>query len=335
MFKFNEYIGEGMPGLDNLNMRLNYRGGNQEGRMIQGKADSLRKALLYSYQAATAKLADGREFRCLINSDKLKMDYDDKIISIPFEDICLNSEKKEETTTLGREVIDMKPGDVFEWKETGTHWLVYLRRLEEDAYFRAEIRRCLYELKINDTDYKVYARNANKETITWHTRRTVGSWNDLDYKLVLYITKNDETIDYFSRFKVINFNGENWEVQTVDNVSTEGVIELYLKEHFTNSIEKESEEKREEIQAEKEEVSYLIQGETIVYPYDEKQYSLVGADEMGGTWLISNKKAVILPEKETDTITVAITSGKSGNFEIIYRRDGEEDIVLPVQIKSL
>lgn len=320
---------------ENLNIRLNYMGGKKaEDRMINDKLRTLKKALLYSYQAATAILEDGREFRCLINPDKLKNDYDNKIISIPFYDICLNAEKIG-TTTMGEEPTGLQVGDIFTWKETETDWLVYLRYLEEDAYFRAEIRRCLYELKINDTDYKVYARSANKETITWHTRRTVGSWNDLDYKLVLYITKNDETTDYFSRFKVINFNGENWEVQTVDDVSTEGVIELYLKEHFTNSIEEESEAKREEIELEKEEVTYLIKGDTVVYPYDEKQYMLEGADEMGGTWLISNRKAVILPEKETDTITVAITSGKSGNFEIIYRRDGEEDIILPVQIKSL
>jgi hypothetical protein len=36
----------------------------------------------------------------------------------------------------------MKPGDVFTWKKTNTHWLVYLQDLEEIAYFRAEIRRC-------------------------------------------------------------------------------------------------------------------------------------------------------------------------------------------------
>ena len=36
----------------------------------------------------------------------------------------------------------MKPGDVFVWKETNTHWLVFLQILNETAYFRSEIRRC-------------------------------------------------------------------------------------------------------------------------------------------------------------------------------------------------
>lgn len=99
--------------LELLEKRINYRGGaNQQNRMIQDKLKSLKKALLYSYQAATAVLKDGRQFRCLINPDKNKPDYDNKIISIPFKDVCLN-EPKVGTTTQGTVQIGMKPGDVF------------------------------------------------------------------------------------------------------------------------------------------------------------------------------------------------------------------------------
>jgi hypothetical protein len=76
-------------------------------------------ALNYSYQSATAGLADGREFRCLINPNKISMELDDKMISIPFQDYCLNSESQEVET------IGVKVGDVVEWKENGTHWLIY------------------------------------------------------------------------------------------------------------------------------------------------------------------------------------------------------------------
>ena len=62
-----------------MKTRLNYNGGNAEGRMIKDKERSLKKALLYSYQAATAILEDGREFRCLINPNKNKPEYDNKI----------------------------------------------------------------------------------------------------------------------------------------------------------------------------------------------------------------------------------------------------------------
>lgn len=194
-----------MSGLDNLNNRLNYRGGvKQQDRLISGKLEALKRALLYSYQAATAILADGREFRCLINPDKLKINYDDKIISIPFADTCLN-----EVPGTGQKIqeIGMKAGDVFTWKETNTDWLVFLQRLEEKAYFRAEIRKCEYALDINDKEYKIYARKKALSEIPWHTSKEI-SWNDLDYALEVYITKDENTKNYFKRFQIVEINNQ-------------------------------------------------------------------------------------------------------------------------------
>lgn len=111
-----------MKSLETLQSRLKFNGGNaQQARMNESKLKSLKKALLYSYQAATAILSDGREFRCLINPDKLKYNYDDKIISIPFKDICLNADKIKRKTLQDIENINMQPGDVFTWKENGSH----------------------------------------------------------------------------------------------------------------------------------------------------------------------------------------------------------------------
>ena len=117
-----------MSGLDNMKTRINYMGGHRQvDRMNEDKLRTLKKALLYSYQSATAILADGREFRCLINPDQIKNEYDNKYISIPFEDICLNEKEisadgknKIRKTTEGLQEIGMKPGDVFTWKENGT-----------------------------------------------------------------------------------------------------------------------------------------------------------------------------------------------------------------------
>jgi hypothetical protein len=69
--------------------------------------------------------------RALINPDKVKQDYDDKIISIDH-------------------INQYEPGDVFEWKKTDTHWIIYLEEITEDAYFRGEIRRCRYRIKFKD-----------------------------------------------------------------------------------------------------------------------------------------------------------------------------------------
>ena len=167
-----------MSGLDNMKTRLKYYGGNRQiDRMNEDKLRSLKRALLYSYQSATAKLADGRKFRCLINPDQIKNQYDNKYISIPFKDICLNEMELDPTitkpkkTTDGLQEIGMKPGDIFTWEENNTDWLVYLRRFEETAYFRAEIRRCKYEVDVDGTKYKCYVSRPSTNEIDWRNQQ--------------------------------------------------------------------------------------------------------------------------------------------------------------------
>ena len=94
--------------------------------MIADKRKSLDRALMYSYQRAfIKKLGENEEILALINPNKLKQDYDDKILSVNFE-------------------YNFKPGDVFEWGNTHSYWLIYLQDLTELAYFRGSIRRCRY-----------------------------------------------------------------------------------------------------------------------------------------------------------------------------------------------
>ena len=76
--------------------------------------------------------------KALINPDKNKQDYDDKILSID-------------------NATNFKPGDIFEWINTGTNWIIYLNELTEDAYFRGEIRRCRHKIKFRDEDGNICA----------------------------------------------------------------------------------------------------------------------------------------------------------------------------------
>lgn len=338
-----------MSGLDTLQTRIQYRGGKQEGRMIKDKEKALKKALLYSYQACTAILADGREFRCLINPDKLKTNYDDKIISIPFKDICIGGKNKDATnsqspvqtgiqtpgekTSEGEEEIGMKAGDVFTWKETNSHWLVYLQRIEEDAYFRAEIRRCRHEVKINDNIYKAYAAAIDRDEISWITKQNV-SFNELNYGLNMYITKNAETEDFFHRFTIVEVNGKPWEVQAVDAISTEGIIQISLKEYYQNSIEKEVANNSiiPKARAVEPTVMSSIDGATTVYPYDELVYTIENYDG-DGEWFISNTKAKILSQS-THEVSIMVTSGRSGTFDLIYRKNDGQEENLTVSIES-
>lgn len=322
-----------MSGLDNLKSRLSYAGGvRQITRMNEDKLRSLKKALIYSYQSATALLADGREFRCLINSDKIKNLYDDKIISIPFEDVCLNKERKGKMTE-GIEEIGMKPGDVFTWKENETDWLVYLRRWEETAYFRAEIRRCKYTVTIDGTEYKCYAGRPSVNEIDWRREREK-LWNDIDYTLEMYITKDEKTEAFFHRFAIIDVNNQPWEVQSIDSMSSDGIIIVYLKEWYKNTIEKEKAEEDAEmlIPDPIDEDEPTIVGPAAIYPYDKKTYTIENAE--GGKWVIGSQKAKIL-EQDEQMVKIEVTSGRSGEFELKYVRENEENISLKITIKSL
>ena len=342
-----------MSGLENLNTRLRFNGGIAEGRMQESKLKALKKALLYSYQAATAILSDGRMFRCLINPDRLRVDYDDKIISIPYRDICLGRmvevideetgeikkieepSKRQGKTTDGLEEIGLKPGDVFTWKETQTDWIVYLERLEEDAYFRAEIRRCDHEVEINGNKYKVFARGPESDSISWHTKKNI-SWNDIDHTIVMYITKNEETLDFFHRFVKFDLGGKPWEVQTVDAISTEGILEVTIEEWYQNTIQDMVEEEKEQEEAQEPEIDKTLPhiiGDIVVYPYYTKEYQIEGVT--GGTWLLDNNKKAIITSQTDTTVKIGIITGKSGEVSLIYRRDNKEDIVLKITIESL
>lgn len=313
-----------MPRIDTLSTRLNYAGGKKaDDRMQNDKLRTLKKALLYSYQAETAILEDGREFRCLINPDKLKNDYDNKILSIPYYDICLNSDFLDIPTSLAEEPTNIKVGDVFTWKENGTKWIVYLQFLEESAYFRAEIRLCSNEIEINGKRYWAYVRGPVETTIRWNQKSNI-VWNDINYSKILYIGEN-ETTKQLSRFDVIKVDGENYQVQVVNkDTASDGILVVYLKEYFTNTIEEENPPQ------EFEKIESEIQGETEVYPYDIKTYTI---DSFGGSWSISNKNAKILTSSDSQ-VKIEIIAGRACTFDLIYSV-GSSDYILPITVKSL
>lgn len=320
-----------MSALENMKTRLDYNGGiAQIARMNADKLRSLKRAMTASYQAATAILADGREFKCLINPDKIKNTYDNKILSIPFKDVCLNASKKG-TTSQGIVPINLKAGDVFTWKENGSQWLVYLQRLEETAYFRSEIRKCNKTIEINGHKYPVYVRGPEQLTIDWQ-KGNLEMFNKENYTLLMYITKNEETLDYFHRFTKIEIDGLPWEVQVVDSIATEGIIEVSLKETYKNTIEKEIKEEEEIIIPEKKDI--YIKGFNKTLPYEEYLYEIIGTKDEG-VWEISNNKAKIIGEKNQLQVKIGIITGRSGSFVLRYVREGLDAIELPITIESL
>lgn len=342
-----------MSGIENLRTRLNYSGGKaQIDRMNEDKLRSLRKALLYSYQSATALLSDGREFRCLINPDMIKNEYDNKIISIPFADICLNERElaeqngetwKPKKTIDGLQEIGLKCGDIFTWKENGTEWLVYLQYYEETAYFRAELRRAKYEAQLGDRTYRAYIGDHSIDMMDWRKVQHE-EWNELDYQMHMYITKDEYSEAYLKRFAIVEIDGKPWEVQATDAYSSDGIILVLMKEYYRNTIEEEIEkEKQQKLEEQKppiiednnEEVIDInprLEGPLSVFPYEIHDYQIENVN--GGEWRISNNKAEIIERTDT-AVRIRVTTGRSGKFDLLYIRENEDNIKFTIQILSL
>ena len=290
--------------------RIQYAGGVMDNRVDKSKLHSMQMALQNSYQAEWITLNDN-QYRCLINPDKLKEDYDQKVISIEHS-------------------AGMKEGDVFYWDRTDTHWLVYLQQHSESAYFRAQIRRCNYEIEVNNHKYWVYLRGPVETALVWRQKHNI-EFNDLNYSLLIYVTKNEETLDFFKRFQILKIDGHRWRVAATDIFSQGSIIEVYLEEFFDNSLEDEQIKKEPIIFGEEEP---YIDGPQFVEPYQtEIKYSLANNLNATGAFLISSKKVKIV-NSDNNSCIINIISGKAGEFKIIYREEGKEDLELNVTIES-
>ena len=290
--------------------RIQYAGGVMDNRVDKSKLHSMQMALQNSYQAEWITLNDNK-YRCLINPDKLKEDYDQKVISIEHS-------------------AGMKEGDVFYWDRTDTHWLVYLQQHSESAYFRAQIRRCNYEIEVNNHKYWVYLRGPVETALVWRQKHNI-EFNDLNYSLLIYVTKNEETLDFFKRFQILKIDGHRWRVAATDIFSQGSIIEVYLEEFFDNSLEDEQIKKEPIIFGEEEP---YIDGPQFVEPYQtEIKYSLVNNLNATGVFLVSSKKVKIV-NSDNNSCIINIISGKAGEFKIIYREEGKEDLELNVTIES-
>ena len=294
-------------------------GFSQQDRMIRDKRRSLDKAMLYSYQSAWVKkhyydfeaLMDGvREenpVRALINPNKLKQDYDDKIISIGFEH-------------------DFKPGDIFEWCNTGTYWLIYLQDLTELAYFRGDIRKCSYEIEWTDDQGEkqrsfIAVRGPVETKINFIQKHGI-SVDNPNHTLSILMPKNKATQDYFKRYAKFYLQGDDicWRVTAIDDISTPGILEVTAIEYYANETEDDIDngivgglvKPIENPNTEVEEAD--IVGETFIKV--KKTYSYLCA--AAGEWHVDRKYPVVIKVDPNDAtkITLKWDSSYSGQFEL-------------------
>ena len=306
-----------MRGLDMMKTRIGFLGEGADERLVEGKLRSMHAALENSYQAEWVIFNKGtsheRKFKALINPDKLKDDYDKKIISIDFE-------------------AGAKVGDVFYWERTNTYWMITLQYYEEEAYFRGSIQRCDYQLDINGHKYWIYLRGPVETTIQWRQKHQL-NFNDLNYSLIMYIVKNEETVNFLKRHQVVTFDNHRWKVVATDIYSNSGYMQVYLDEYFDNDLEPtqntiDLEESKNVI----DKADPYIEGPTEVNVYDRKVSFLIKNAEAGEFVVNSNK--VKIDKMDSSLCRLNILAEK-GNFDIFYQVKGNIVATLTVKINSL
>ena len=290
-------------------------------------------------------------FKALINHDKLKVDYEDKIISIPFKEAPEDSEEQIDTDFHNGTVFKWVHGNKEEWTPD-TYWIVYMQYSEETAYFRAEIRKADEQIQIiiiddegneNTVSYRGWMTGPNETTALWNTKRGV-VWNDMNYTKLLYITKDEDTLAYFQRFDRIIINGKPWEVQAYnENYSTSktgdfssGIIRVALKETYTSADQFVKELKEAEAAQIQAEVAYdaehtqpRIDGPTAAHPYDILIYK---AKNYQGTrdWFVSDTSLVKVLDYNENTLKLQVIAREANRegFQIGY---GQDIIQIPIE----
>ena len=219
-----------LPSLNQMATRLHWHGGQpQQERMIRDKRWSLDHATKYSYQAAKVRHTnadDLEEAPALINPDKTKQNYDDKIFSVGYE-------------------YGYQPGDVFDWMRTGTKWIIYLQDLTELAYFKGEIRRCNYTVTWKSEEGDLYTQylavRGPVETKINFIQKNGISVDEPNLSLDILMTKTPEALKYFRRYAKFYLEGIEWadekrcyRVEAVDSISMPGVLQVVAVEYYAN-----------------------------------------------------------------------------------------------------
>jgi hypothetical protein len=311
-----------------MKQRAEYKGYDRaDYRNVTGKYKSFIAALKNSYQAEWITLDKGkdteRRWRCLINPSRLTEQFDKKVISIEFES-------------------GIAEGTVFWWDRTNRYWIVDLQQHTEEAYFRGTITRADYTIDIDGHEYWVSVRGPVETSTQWNQKHG-WNWNALNYSMVLQITKDSKTINYFSRHNKIKLKltypdaetGEqieewhNWKVVATDKYSSDRVIDVYLDEWFDN----EAEDAMIPVEIKEEDLMQPhIEGPAICYVFDTNlSFSIVGANN--GKFVVNSNKIKIKQSDEKSCI-LDILASKSTNFILSYEKEDGTKIEKQIEVKS-
>lgn len=315
-----DYNQQSIAGINALAKYLYAAGGPaQQSRMITDKRKTLDRVIKYSYQGAFIQRI-GEKTKpapALINPNKLKQDYDDKVLSIGFE-------------------YNFQPGDIFEWCQTGTYWLIYLQDLTELAYFRGDIRKCSYQIVWIDEqneEHKTYAaiRGPVETKINYIQKHTI-SLDEPNYSLNILMPLTDESLNYFKRYNKFYLQNDDkkvcWRVEAVDWISTPGILEITAVEYYANKSEDDIENGlvgaliAKKIDPNEGDLTQIISGETFIKP--KKEYSYICNKIIpDGKWNFDKNYPIEIVNitrnaKGKSVITIKWNSSYTGQFELSF-----------------
>ena len=310
-----------IEGLDMLGTRLRTAGGiSQQNRMIFDKKRSFDRVKKSSYQGANVKKVDEKAtFRALINPNRLKADYDEKVISIDYES-------------------GFSVGDIFEWKNTGTYWIIELQDLTELAYFRGDIRKCVYEInwEKDGKRHSTYAAvRGPVETKIDSVQKHGAILDEPNYSLSLLLPASEEIIEQFKRYgKFYLANAKDsitkqtcWRVEATDSISVPGILEVHAVEYYSNKDEDDVEqgivgglisEKKDPNLTEN------INGDTFIKPKEYHTYKYFGS-ERNKQWKVDNNLVELIPNDQE--VKLKWFSNYSGQFVLTYGRSNKTIVV--------
>lgn len=322
-YQEKQVLDTSLQGVNNQFIRLNHQGGNlQQNRMIKDKRKSLDRALVYSYQGADVRKIDSTSdnyVRALINPNKLKQDYDDKIISVGYEH-------------------HFECGDVFEWKGTETYWLIYLQDLTELAYFRGDIRKCSHQINWEDENGKhsTYAAiRGPVETKVNYIQKHGISVDIPNYSLNILLPKTADTLSYFQRYNKFYLADDEfkvcWRIEAIDWLSMPGILEINAVEYYANEFEDNLEDgtvgtlKTEPINPNNSFIENTITGETFIKPKREYEYEYIG--NLVGKWSVLENYPIKLIQ-DGKKVKLCWLNTYSGQFDLIYADCFKKTIVV-------
>ena len=354
--------------------KINVRGKQLTGyadplvRLREDKLRSMKRALYNSYQAAVIKFdKDDRDFsfRCLINHDKLKVDYQDKILSIPFREIPVQLEgrtdildKFVDTGTPGEfynsngdlvedengntTVYRVRPGDTFEWISgndgymPNSYWIITLQYSQETAYFRGQIRKADDEIEVIPIEedgsegdpiiYHGWTVGPNEQDAIWNVKKGV-VWNDMYYSKLLYITKDETTTQFFNRFERVVINGQTWQVYGFnDNYGTSSKNSTGgLIRVALKETYTSTNQMIDKLNEAEEEKEFEIIGPASVQSYDVVKYYVPNGTN---TWEVPAAAPITVLDQSETTLKIKVGKVTSQTtFNLIY---GNQELTITV-----